>query len=157
MKGGGCGDCNGNVFEIVGDGVTTSFPITHPFLSKDLIITTRLAASPYSEVAIDTDFTSVTVVTFTFAVAPAVGTMYIVSMAKASSAFRIQGDGVTTAFTITHFLGTRNLLVSIRQNFSPYSKIIVPVAFTTIGTITVTFGAAPSSSQSFSVSLIPIC
>lgn len=154
---GGCGSCNGNVFEIIGDGVTTAFPITHGFNSKDLIITTRQASTPFSEVAIDTDFTSNTVVTFTFAVAPAVGTMYVVSIARTSTAYRIQGDGATTAFTITHNQGTRNILVGIRQNFSPFNKVVVPTAFTTVNTITVTFGAAPSSSQSYSVSIIPIC
>jgi len=155
--GSGCGCSGSNVFEIIGDGVTTAFPITHGMNTKEIIISTRQAATPFANVNIAAEYTSNTVVTFTFPVAPAVGEVFIVMMQRVTYSFAITGDGVTTAFVITHNLGTKNIIVGFRQTFSPYAKVNIPFVYTSVNSITVTFSVAPGSGEIFRINLIPLC
>lgn len=57
------------------------------------------------------------------------------------------GDGSTTSFTITHNLGTRNVVVSIYETASPYEEVLADVYKTTVNTITIQTAKAPTSGQ----------
>lgn len=57
------------------------------------------------------------------------------------------GDGTTTVFTITHNLGSRDVVVSIRETASPYAQVYTDVEMTTENTITLRFAEAPSNNQ----------
>jgi hypothetical protein len=57
------------------------------------------------------------------------------------------GDGTTTSFTVTHNLGTRDVVVVARNAASPYEVIDVRWEATTTGTVTLDFSAAPSSNS----------
>ena len=57
------------------------------------------------------------------------------------------GDGTATSITVTHNLGTRDVLVDIYQVASPYEQVIADVERTTTNTITVKFSEAPTSNQ----------
>ncbi len=57
------------------------------------------------------------------------------------------GDGTTTVFTVTHNLGSRDVVVSIRETASPYAQVYTDVEMTTDNTITLRFAEAPSSNQ----------
>lgn len=57
------------------------------------------------------------------------------------------GDGSTTSFTITHNLGTRNVVVSIYETATPYEEVIADVYKTTVNTITIQTAKAPTSGQ----------
>ncbi len=53
------------------------------------------------------------------------------------------GDGTTSLFTITHGLGTRDIVVVVRNALSPYEVIQVAWNATTTTTVTLDFGMAP--------------
>lgn len=55
------------------------------------------------------------------------------------------GDGVTTSFVVTHNFNTKDIVVMIRENGSPYEVVFADIEITTIDSITVRFAAAPSS------------
>jgi hypothetical protein len=57
------------------------------------------------------------------------------------------GDGSSTSFVITHNLGTRDVVVMIRENASPYAMIVTDVEMTSTNTLTVSFTSAPTSNQ----------
>jgi len=57
------------------------------------------------------------------------------------------GDGSATSFTVTHNLGTRDVVVVARNAASPYEVIDVRWEATTTGTVTLDFSAAPSASS----------
>lgn len=57
------------------------------------------------------------------------------------------GDGTSTAITVTHNLGTRDILVSVYDNASPYAEVEVDVEHTTTNTATVRFSVAPTTDQ----------
>lgn len=57
------------------------------------------------------------------------------------------GDGSTTTYTITHNLGTRDVVVAVIENSGSYNAIITDWAAATTNTITLTFATAPTSNQ----------
>ena len=57
------------------------------------------------------------------------------------------GNGSDSTFTLTHSLGTRDVVVVARNAASPYEVIDVRWEATTTGTVTLDFSAAPSASS----------
>jgi hypothetical protein len=57
------------------------------------------------------------------------------------------GDGTNTSYTITHNLGTRDVIVSVYDNSSPYAEVITDVQHTSTTAITLLFSVAPTSNQ----------
>lgn len=57
------------------------------------------------------------------------------------------GDGGTTNFTVTHNLGTRDVVVSIYEAASPYAEVEALVEKDTTAAISVEFNSAPASNE----------
>ena len=57
------------------------------------------------------------------------------------------GNGSATSFTVTHNLGTRDVIVSVYDNASPYAEVVCDVEHTSTTAITVQFSVAPTSNQ----------
>jgi hypothetical protein len=57
------------------------------------------------------------------------------------------GDGTNTSYTITHNLGTRDVIVSIYEGSGSYAEVICDVNHATTNTITLLFSVAPTSNQ----------
>ena len=57
------------------------------------------------------------------------------------------GDGTNTSYTITHSLATRDVIVSLFDNSSPYAEVMADVEHTTTNTITLLFSVAPTSNK----------
>jgi hypothetical protein len=57
------------------------------------------------------------------------------------------GDGTTTAFTITHNLGSQDAVIIIRTVGSPYEQIYTDVEYTSTTTATIRFAVAPTTNQ----------
>jgi hypothetical protein len=57
------------------------------------------------------------------------------------------GDGSTTDFTITHSLNSRDVLVVVRENAAPYTKVYPEVEFTNTTQIHLIFPTAPTAGQ----------
>lgn len=63
------------------------------------------------------------------------------------------GDGAATQYTVTHNLGTRDVLVQVRRNSGNYDEVMAQVEVLTTNTVRVTFATAPTANQ-FRVSVL---
>lgn len=61
-----------------------------------------------------------------------------------------------TAYTVTHNLGTRNVMVQIREAMSPYGEVIVDNEATTTNTVTVTFAVAPTTGNDYTAMVLAL-
>lgn len=57
------------------------------------------------------------------------------------------GDGSNTSLTVTHNLNTRDVIVTLYDNSSPYAEVICDVLHATVNTVTLQFSVAPTSNQ----------
>lgn len=65
----------------------------------------------------------------------------------------ITGNGTNTSFTITHNLGSRDVLVQVYDN-SNYEEVMVDIARTTTSTVTISMNIAPASGKVYRVVVI---
>lgn len=57
------------------------------------------------------------------------------------------GDGTATSYTVTHNLGTRDVIVSVYESSGTYAEVMCDINHTTTNTITLLFSVAPTSNQ----------
>jgi hypothetical protein len=57
------------------------------------------------------------------------------------------GDATNTSYTITHNLGTKDVIVSLYDNSSPYAEVVADIQHTSTTAITLVFSTAPTSNQ----------
>ena len=57
------------------------------------------------------------------------------------------GNGSSQSITVTHNLGTKDVIVSVYDNSSPYAEVICDVEHTSTTAITLNFSVAPTSNQ----------
>jgi len=57
------------------------------------------------------------------------------------------GDGASLSYTITHNLGTQDVIVGLYQAASPYAVVDTDIANATTNTITLAFATAPTANQ----------
>lgn len=62
----------------------------------------------------------------------------------------ITGNGTATTFTVTHSLGSRDVIIQVYDN-STYEEVIVDITRTSTSTATIGFAKAPTSSNSYRV------
>ena len=62
----------------------------------------------------------------------------------------ISGDGTTTSFTITHNMGTRDVMVQVYDT-TTYETVITDVTRTSTSVVTIDFGIAPAVSANYRV------
>jgi hypothetical protein len=57
------------------------------------------------------------------------------------------GNGSATQFTVTHNLGTRDVIVLVYEAGSPWAEVIADVEHATTNAVTVRFSEAPASNE----------
>jgi hypothetical protein len=57
------------------------------------------------------------------------------------------GDGTNTSYTVSHNLGTKDVIVSVYDNSTPFAEVICDVQHTSTTAITLLFSVAPTSNQ----------
>lgn len=68
----------------------------------------------------------------------------------------VTGDGTTTVFTVTHSLGTSDVVTAVRATSGTFADqyVIVDIAKSSTSAITLTFATAPANLATFSVTAI---
>lgn len=66
----------------------------------------------------------------------------------------ITGTGSKTDFVITHSLGTRDVVVNMYENTTPYQQVWADIKMTSTSQVTVTFATAPTTSEKYRIVII---
>lgn len=66
----------------------------------------------------------------------------------------LSGNGSTRDFTVTHSLNTRDIVVNMYENTSPYQQVWADVKMTSTSQVTVSFAEAPASGVSYRIVII---
>lgn len=66
----------------------------------------------------------------------------------------LSGNGSTKEFTVTHSLGTRDVVVNLYENTSPYQQVWADIKMTSTSQVTVSFAEAPASGVSYRIVII---
>lgn len=149
---------------ITGDGSTLSFPVSHELATMDVMVQVY-DLSTYETVEVDITRTSNSIVTVTFASAPANGATYRVLLlnmntntitdldSTLANTSTITGNGSTTSFPISHSFGSRDVVVQIYDTAS-YDTVQCDAVRTDVNTVTITFPTAPASGKAYRVMLL---
>jgi hypothetical protein len=57
------------------------------------------------------------------------------------------GDGSSTSIDVVHNLGTKDLIVQVRDNNSPYDQVQVEIQYATTNKVTLIFATAPATNR----------
>lgn len=66
----------------------------------------------------------------------------------------LSGNGSTKEFTVNHSLGTRDVVVNLYENTSPYQQVWADVKMTSTSQVTVSFAEAPASGVNYRIVII---
>ena len=138
--------------QTIGDGSATSITITHNLGTRDVFVVFRQATSPYDILNVYWEATTLNSVTAVFDSAPSANSVRALvyagfSTAQGTSYSANIGNGSDTEITVTHNLGTRDILLSCRSNSSPYNDVQVSWEALTVNTVKLYFGEAPNSNE----------
>lgn len=143
---------NNSYAQIIGDGSSSTFVITHNFGTRDIFVQCRNNASPYENINVRWEATTSNTVTLDFSTIPTSDSIRVnvyasVGVVGPSAYAQTIGDGTTTSFTIDHNLQTRDVVVAARNNSSPYEAVEVNWQATNNNQLTVLFSNPPSSNS----------
>lgn len=155
------GNVSGTVHSTtIGDGSATSFTINHNLGTRNISVTARNASSPYEVIYLRWEASTTNSVLIDFSSPPSSNSVVITTYAavtgtQITSYKETIGDGVNSTYSINHSLGTRDIVVSVRNADSPYESINARWEATTINTLTLDF-SAPLSNNSVRVGVVAI-
>lgn len=81
-----------------------------------------------------------------FVVTP-IGADYSTDSTIPDSYTQIVGDGINTAYIVSHMLNSTSISVSVYRNSSPFDQVIADVSILSADSVQVTFGTVASLSQ----------
>jgi len=64
------------------------------------------------------------------------------------------GDDTNKAFVINHNLNTRDISITVRESATPYALVYADVGFTSVNSITVTFGIQTPTADQYTVTIV---
>jgi hypothetical protein len=141
----GSGGVGGEAFvQVVGDGSSTSFAVTHGFGMRGLAVTVFRTASPYDEVIADVEYTTPDVVTVKVQAPPPTSGLTVVISAKATTGDKYYVHNqvaLASTWTVVHMLNKHPSVMVVDTG----DNVVLPdIHYVDSDSLTLTFGAATS-------------
>ena len=138
--------------ETIGDGATETFTITHNLGTKDVFVSLRESGDDYENLNVAWRAVDDSSIEVSFDSAPASSSIRVLVYSSIASANGTTytteiGNGADTEITVTHNLGTRNIIPICRLAAAPYSDVQVSWEALTDDTVKFYFGSAPDSNS----------
>jgi hypothetical protein len=128
----------------IGDNINIDFSLAHSLNSKNLAVVVRENFGDFNIVNTFISFNTNNTITVHIDEA-ATANAYTVTvmeelLASPNKNNYVIGNGSDSLYTITHNLNTRNLYVSVRENFGDFNVITPGIEFTSLNTISLDMG-----------------
>ena len=138
--------------QTIGDGTTTSFTVEHNLGTRDVFVVIRENGDDYENLNAAWEATTNSAITVSFDSPPTLNSIRVLVYSSISSAngttySATVGNGLDSEITITHNLGTKDIIPVCRLNASPYNDIQVSWEALTDNTVKLYFGSAPDSNS----------
>ena len=138
----------------IGDGTNSSYTITHSLNTRDIYVAVRDVNNPYDSVQVRWEATTANTLKLVFSnvVASNSRRVTVISAGSLDYFSANVGNGSSSTINVDHNLGSREVVVSLRNADSLYENIVAGVYAPTAQRVTIDFSAPPSS-NSISVSV----
>jgi len=135
--------------ETIGNNSATYFTVTHNLGTQNLNVIVRQNDSPYDVVDVRWEATSLNTITLDFSAAPTTDSKRVIIKGPGDKDYYSEtiGDGSNTSITISHNLGSRNVVPVVRNASSPYEVVEVLAQATSVDSVTFDFSSAPGPSS----------
>jgi len=143
---------------LVGDGVNSSYTLTHNLNTRDVVVSVLDAANPYDNIYVRSEATTANTVTLDFSstVSSNSRDVLIISSGDLDYYTSTIGDGSNSSIVLNHNLGSRDVTVTVRNASSPYEFIEVAAFATTPNKVTLDFSSAPSANTLVASVYLPL-
>jgi hypothetical protein len=143
---------NNSYAQIIGDGTSNTFVLTHNFNTRDIVVQCRNQNSPYENIEVRWEATTANTATLDFSTVPssnAVRAIVYASVGAVAPSIFSQtiGDGTSNSYVISHNFNTRDVFVSARSMSAPFEEIEVTWEATSTSAITTYFSVPPASNS----------
>ena len=140
-----------HIFPIIGTGTGTDKTITHTLSTLDVLIQVFSTTGDFETVDVDMKRDNTNDVTVVFNTAPAMGEDYKVILLPSQASFTIVGDNATVEFTVTHSLGTKNVIVQVYSLATGFNTVDIEQQRIDDDNVKIVFGVAPLVADSYRV------
>lgn len=143
---------------LVGDGVNSSYTLTHNLNTRDVVVSVRDAASPYDTINVRSEAATANTVILDFSSAVSSNSrdVLIVSAGDLNYYTSTIGDGSNSSIVLNHNLGSRDVAVTVRNASSSYEFIDVATFVTSSNKVTLDFSTAPSANSLVAAVYLPL-
>jgi hypothetical protein len=129
----------------IGDGNNSSYTITHDLNTRDIFVAVRDVNNPYDLTQVGWEATTVNTLKLTFSsiVSSNSRRVTVISAGSLDYFSATVGNGSSSNINIDHNLGSREVVVSLRNANSLYENIIAGVSAPTAQRVTIDFSSPP--------------
>ena len=143
---------------LVGNGTSSSYVITHNLNTRDVVVSVRDAVSPYDFINVRSEATTVNTVTLDFSSSVSLNSRDVLVVCAGDLDYYTStiGDGSNSSIVVNHNLGSRDVVVAVRNAASLYEFIDVATFATAPNKITLDFSSAPSANTLVAAVYLPL-
>ena len=143
---------------LVGNGTSSSYVITHNLNTRDVVVSVRDVASPYDIINVRTEATTANTVTLDFSSSVSLNSRNVLVVCAGDLDYYTStiGDGSNSSIVVNHNLGSRDVVVAVRNAASLYEFIDVATFATSPNKVTLDFSSAPSANTLVAAVYLPL-
>jgi hypothetical protein len=142
----------------IGDGSSSSYVVTHNLDSRNVVVSVLDAASPYDAIFVRSEATTANTVTLDFSAPVSSNSrrVFISSAGEYDYHSQTIGNGSNSSFEINHGLGSRDVVVTLRNANADYDFVEAATFATSSNKVTLDFSAAPLANSIVASVFLPL-
>lgn len=143
---------------VIGDGSSSSYVLTHNLNTRDVVVSVLDATGLYDVINVRSEATTANTVTLDFSSNVPLNSrdVLIVSAGDLDYYSSTIGNGSNSSIVLNHNLGSRDVMVTLRNASSPYEFVDVATFATSSNKITLDFSTAPSANSLVAAVYLPL-